>query len=134
MKITLERAGTIYTLHSYHHGEIVIRPPNAPLEEEDALMRLTGSCLLSAAHLVDDWPPKRLAELEEGHLQLVRDLQPEVLLIGSGTKLRMPTAEQRAALVRLGIGHEVMDTGAACRTYNVLVAEERRVVAALFAS
>jgi uncharacterized protein len=134
MKITFEKSGAVYSLHSYRDGEIVIRPPNAPLEDDEALLRLKGSCLLSADRLVDDWPPQRLSELKAEHLLPIDALRPELLLIGSGPTMRFPDAEQLSALVKLGIGHEVMDTAAACRTYNVLVSEGRKVVAALFAA
>lgn len=133
MKITLEQSGGIYTLHSYREGTIVVRPPHAAPGDEDKLRHLTGSCLMSATTLIDDWPPQRMEELRAEHLQPVRDLAPEILLIGTGQTMRFPNGPQLSALVALGIGYEVMDSAAASRTYNVLVAEGRRVVAALFA-
>ncbi len=134
MKISLEQSAGIYTLHSYRDETIIIRPPNAAPQDEEALLHITGSCIISAAGLIDDWPPQRLTELCVEHLQVIKELEPEVLLIGSGSRMRFPSSEQLGALVRLGIGHEVMDTAAACRTYNVLVGEGRKVVAALFAA
>jgi uncharacterized protein len=133
MKITLEQNGGSYTLHSYRDEILVIRPPNATPDDEEKLLRLKGSCLISAHQLITDWPPQTLAELLPDHLQAIRELKPELLLLGSGSRMRFPSTDQLAALVRLGIGYEVMDTAAACRTYNLLVAEGRRVVAALFA-
>lgn len=133
MKITLEQNGGSYTLHSYRDETLIIRPPNAAPGDEEKLLRLKGSCLLSAQQLITDWPPQTLAELVPDHLQAIRELKPELLLLGSGNQMRFPSADQLAALVRMGIGYEVMDTAAACRTYNLLVAEGRRVVAALFA-
>jgi uncharacterized protein len=133
MKITLEQSGGIYTLHSYRDATIVIRPPNAPPGDEEKLLRLQRSCLLSARQLFTEWPPQQLSELTAEDLQAIRELNPELLLLASGAKMQFPVAAQLAALVRLGIGYEVMDTAAACRTYNVLVAEGRKVVAALFA-
>lgn len=56
---------------------------------------------------------------------------PEILLLGSGSRLRFPDAALTRSLARQGIGLEVMDTPAACRTFNILTAEERRVAAAL---
>ena len=134
MKISLEQSANIYTLHSYRDETIIVRPPHAALEDEEALLHLTGSCILSTAGLMDDWPPQRLSELRPEHLQVIGGLKPEVLLIGSGSQMRFPSTEQLAALVGLGTGYEVMDTAAACRTYNVLVGEGRKVVAALFAA
>ena len=59
-------------------------------------------------------------------------LQPEILLIGTGRRLVFPAHSLYAELFRKGIGLEVMDTTAACRTYNILLSEGREVVAALF--
>ena len=57
----------------------------------------------------------------------------EFLLLGSGLRLRRPTTALKKAFVEAGVGLEVMDTGAACRTFNVLLAEARAVAAALIA-
>ena len=132
MKITLEPSGGNYTLHSYSNGQIVVRPPNAAPNDDEALLRLDRSCLLSGVVLQREWTPQNLAELTAEQMQPIVELQPEVVLIGTGDTLQQPSSEQRIALIKLGIGHEVMDTAAACRTYNVLVAEGRKVVAALF--
>lgn len=132
MKISLEQSAGIYTLHSYHDNTIVVLPPNAAPNDDEALLHITGSCLLSANGINDQWPPQCLADMTSEHLEPVSQLSPEVLLLGSGNTMQFPSSEQLAALVRLGIGYEVMDTAAACRTYNVLVAEGRKVVAALF--
>ena len=56
---------------------------------------------------------------------------PEVVVFGAGARLRFPQPRLTAALTNAGIGVEVMDTGAACRTYNVLLSEDRRVLAAV---
>jgi uncharacterized protein len=56
---------------------------------------------------------------------------PEIVLLGSGARLRFPSPALYAGLIRARIGVEVMDTAAACRTYNILAAEGRRVAAAL---
>lgn len=64
-------------------------------------------------------------------LFLIDPARVDVLLIGTGTVLSPVTSDVRAALRRAGIALEVMDTGAACRTFNVLLAEGRKVAAAL---
>jgi len=132
MKISLEQRGGSYTLHSYRDGAIRVIPPGATPGDDEKLISISGSCLVSPGRLVPGWMPQRLEELGTEHLQAIRELEPEVLLLGSGDRLRFPRGEQLALLVGLGVGYEVMDTAAACRTYNVLVAEGRRVVAALF--
>jgi uncharacterized protein len=58
-------------------------------------------------------------------------LDPELVLLGTGQRQVFPAVTFRAQFLQAGIGLEVMDTGAACRTFNVLVAEQRRVTALL---
>jgi uncharacterized protein len=61
----------------------------------------------------------------------ILEFAPELVLLGTGQRQIFPAATLRAQFLSAGIGFEVMDTGAACRTFNVLVAEQRRVVALL---
>lgn len=81
------------------------------------------------------WPVGDIAELSLPSLQPVIDAEPtvELLIIGSGARLALPPLTCREVLRSKGIGVEAMDTGAACRTYNVLAGEGRRVAAALVA-
>ncbi len=69
--------------------------------------------------------------LSVSHFDALAMRAPEIVLLGSGPRLRFPAAGLYASLVKAGIGVEVMDTAAACRTYNILAAEGRRVAAAL---
>lgn len=62
---------------------------------------------------------------------MILEMQPEVVLIGTGHSLRFPEPHLLAPVIRQGLGYEVMDTQAACRTYNILANESRNVVAAL---
>ncbi|MGE4218582.1 MAG: Mth938-like domain-containing protein [Alphaproteobacteria bacterium] len=81
------------------------------------------------------WPVRDLSEVTLDSLAAVTaaDPRPEILLLGAGAIMQMPPQGLRSALRSAGIGFEIMDTGAACRTYNVLLAEGRRVAAALIA-
>ena len=90
-----------------------------------------GSIILNAAELVPDWPVVDIQALDLDALAPALRLAPEILVLGTGERIRFPDSALYAALAARGIGLEVMDTAAACRTYNVLVAEERPVVAAL---
>jgi uncharacterized protein len=90
------------------------------------------SCLVTAERLVTDWPPDSFAELMPAHLEAIFALAPELVLLGTGTTQRFATPEVRGEFARRRVGLEVMELGAACRTFNVLVQEERRVLAALF--
>jgi uncharacterized protein len=90
------------------------------------------SCLVTAQQLITDWPPESFAELMPAHLEAIFALAPELVLLGTGPTQRFATAEVRGQFARRHLGVEVMELGAACRTFNVLVQEERRVLAALF--
>jgi uncharacterized protein len=89
------------------------------------------SLIVTASALIEDWRPVAIRELTPEDIDPVLKLRPEVLLIGSGTRQEFPERATLAALYAARLGFEVMDTGAACRTYNLLVAEGRRVAAAL---
>ncbi|MGD8977078.1 MAG: MTH938/NDUFAF3 family protein [Gammaproteobacteria bacterium] len=77
------------------------------------------------------WAAPEPAALTLDDLAPALDLQPEILILGTGDRLVFPDGQIHARILALGIGFEVMDSGAACRTYNILVAEDRPVVAAL---
>jgi len=93
--------------------------------------RYERSLVVDATHIDTDWPVAELAALEAEHLAALAAARPEVVLLGTGSRLQFPRPEVLRPLVEAGIGYEVMDTAAACRTYSVLIAEGRRVVAAL---
>ena len=81
--------------------------------------------------LVTDWQPAGFDELEAADFALLAELKPEIVLLGTGGRLRFPRPELTRALIEARIGLEVMDIQAACRTFNILAAEERIVAAAL---
>jgi uncharacterized protein len=89
---------------------------------------------VSADSLIEDWTPKTFAELTAAHLEPILALKPELVLLGTGSSQRFPPSAIRSVFTVQGVGLEAMDLGAACRTFNILVQEERRVVAALFVS
>jgi uncharacterized protein len=91
---------------------------------------LRTSCIVSAAEIVA-WAPRGVDELTVEHLQPLFERKPEVVVLSTGARQTFPRAALRAEFAMRKIGLEVMEVGAACRTYNVLVAEERRVVAAI---
>ena len=126
MKITLEAGQGNYSIHSYAAGQICVSAhPSVPKET------LTRSCVIFPDHILRDWPPQSFADLRAEHFALLLELKPEIVLLGSGDRLRFPVPVLTAQLFEQGIGVEVMDTGAACRTYNILINEGRRVAAAL---
>lgn len=87
--------------------------------------------IISPGSIITAWMPPALADLALAHLAPALDLEPEVILLGTGTTHRFASNVLATAIMARGIGFEVMSTAAACRTYNVLNAEDRLVVAAL---
>lgn len=93
---------------------------------------LTRSCVLRADQIIREWRPQTIDELTLDDLNAPLALEPELIVIGAGERQRFPKMELLSAVLARGVGCEVMTTDAACRTYNVLVSESRKVVAALF--
>ena len=91
----------------------------------------TGAVLLGEGTLATDVGERRPGDLSAATVERLRDREPEVVLIGTGARHVFPRSELFAPLFRDGIGVEIMSTPAACRTYNILSAEGRRVVALL---
>ena len=121
MKFSLESGSGVNLIRSYSAEEIRIA---------DSTVRT--SCLVTSDQLITDWQPRSLDELTLDSLQPLFALQPELVLLGTGPIQRFPPAAIRRAFDERGIGLEAMSLGAACRTFNVLIQEERRVAAALF--
>lgn len=91
---------------------------------------LTRSFLLAPNALVEDWRPATAESLVPEDMEAVLALKPAVVILGTGPRQRFPAPAVMAALLTRGIGLEVMDSGAAARTFNVLATEGRAVVAA----
>jgi uncharacterized protein len=92
---------------------------------------LRSSFILSPDRLIEAWPARTVADLIDEALQPILDLRPQVVLLGTGAKVHFPAQATLAQFLTRGIGIEVMDNSAACRTFNLLVSEGRNVVAAL---
>lgn len=120
MPLTLDENDANYQIRAYKPGFIQVN---------DEI--LTQSILIAADKLVTNWAPQRIGELTRGDLDAVVEWRPAILIIGTGETLVFPGLEVYGDLLNLGIGVEVMNTGAACRTFNALTAEGRDVVGAL---
>lgn len=83
---------------------------------------------------INKWAVPHFEALNVAHFEQLCALRPEVVLLGTGQKIRFPTPDLLVPLINDGIGVEVMDTQAACRTYTILMADERKVAAALLIS
>ena len=93
--------------------------------------RHTQSLVVGGDRLLLDWPAASVQSLNADHIAALVGLAPEIVLLGTGRAFAFPDAAILAPLNKAGIGVEVMDTPAACRTYNILQGEGRNVVAAL---
>jgi uncharacterized protein len=78
-----------------------------------------------------DWTATDFETLEEMHFDYFLALKPDVLLLGTGSQQQFAHPSLYRSLTNAGIGVEFMDTPAACRTYNILAAEDRKVIAAI---
>jgi uncharacterized protein len=90
-----------------------------------------GNLVLLPDAVVPDWAPDGFDALTEADFAALLSYQPEMVLLGTGGTQRFPHPRLLRSLAAARVGVEVMDTRAACRTFNILVAEDRRVAAAL---
>jgi uncharacterized protein len=108
-----------YVIRQYTGGELLV---------DDR--RVTTSCLLMG-HRLEPWKVTQLQDVDKTAMQSLLDWSPELILLGTGKQLHFPARAVREACMQQGVGLEVMDTGAAARTYNLLAADGRQVLAAL---
>lgn len=119
MKLHLDRPGSVHIITGYGEGYV----------EVDGAQR-TGGLVVLPDEVVTGWAD-RLTDLTPSHFDALLIRAPELVLLGTGPRLVFPSPALYAVLLKAGIGVEVMDTPAACRTYNVLAGEGRRVAAGL---
>ncbi|HEX5125180.1 MAG TPA: Mth938-like domain-containing protein [Rhodocyclaceae bacterium] len=93
--------------------------------------RRERSLIVTPERIVDNWATAGFSGLSEADIAQLRELSPALVLIGSGQRQHFPTPVLLRPLIEAGIGFEIMDTGSACRTYNILASEGRRVAAVL---
>ena len=91
----------------------------------------TNSIIVTPEAIISPWELQDIADLSKEKLHQILELEPHVVILGTGEKQQFPKAELLAYFGTRGIGLEVMNNGAACRTYNVLMSEDRKVVLAL---
>ena len=120
MKFTLDSRTDINLIRAYREGEVQINE-----------LVLRAPCIVTAQQLVRDWQARSVSTLALADLEQIFALQPDVVLLGTGPRQIFPERVIRQAFAARKVGLEVMDLGAACRTYNILVQEERQVAAAL---
>jgi uncharacterized protein len=120
MRFTQDSNTARHLIRAYRAGELRI---NDDVYRESVLLNASSVVTLPEVRDMND-----LARIDPARILA---LEPELLLLGSGARQIFPAAAFGAQFLSAGIGFEAMDTGAACRTFNVLVAEHRRVAALL---
>jgi uncharacterized protein len=120
LKLHQEASGALNTITSYGADYVAIN-----------LQRHEGSIIVMPESPVIQWPVTSFEALTPENFDALLELAPEVVVFGSGSRLRFPHPRLTARLTQQRIGVETMDFGAACRTYNILMSEGRRVAAAL---
>ena len=120
MKFHLDPSGGKNAFTGYGEGYVAVNG-----------QRHQASLLVGADRLVTDWPARSVDALAADHLAAIVEMAPDIVLLGTGARLQFPDPARLAPLYKANIGVEVMDTPAACRTYNILMGEGRNVVAAL---
>ncbi|MEZ0307519.1 MAG: Mth938-like domain-containing protein [Ramlibacter sp.] len=93
--------------------------------------KITGSVIISSRGERIDWPASRYEDLQATHFERLAQVDAEVVIFGSGSRIRFPQPAWLKPLVERRVGIETMDTAAACRTYNILAHEGRNVAVAL---
>ena len=118
-------------LHLANLGDTKLFTAYGPDHVMVSCERYENSIVVMAEEVRNDWHAASFDELNEAHFSYFLALKPEILLLGTGARQRFPHPRLYCALTDAHIALECMDTPAACRTYNILVAEDRRVVAAI---
>jgi uncharacterized protein len=93
---------------------------------------LTGNVIVGSSAIIEGWTTIEPHRLTIADLEPALALEPTIIVLGTGVERLLPDVELMAAAAERSVGLEIMNTPAACRTFNVLLQEQRRVVAALF--
>ena len=120
MPLDLDNNQAKYQIRAYQPGAIVVNE-----------LKLTHSIIVGPDQLIDNWRPQSVADLQVSDFDIIINAKPAILLIGTGAQQIFIDTTLYGNLINLGIGVELMDTSAACRTFNALTAENRHVMAAL---
>ncbi|BBL35961.1 hypothetical protein Nstercoris_02240 [Nitrosomonas stercoris] len=121
MKLHLANVSGLNIFSGYGDGYVIVNQE-----------RYVDNMIVLPEQIVEHWPVSTINQLDMAHFDPLLAVQPEIILLGTGAALQFPDKALMKNILARGIGLEVMDTQAACRTYNILTAEERHVAAAIF--
>ena len=120
MKISLAAPNQKFAIRAYEKGKLIIN--QQPYYK---------SLIVTPEQLTPDWRPQSIEDLTAADFDELITLKPSMIILGTGEKQIFPSPTLYAEAINAGIGVEVMNTPAACRTYNILMSEGRSIAAAL---
>ena len=94
--------------------------------------RIESPCVVTPQAIHEDILPRDLASVDASHFERLLELSPEIVILGTGERQQFIDSSFAQILAQQRVGFEIMDTGAACRSFNILAAEDRAVIGALF--
>ena len=121
MKFSLETSSNANLIHTYDNDFIIIKTRNSEL------VTVNGSLILTSNHIVTDYEINPITHFSIGDINYLKNLDPEVVILTHGSSVRL-SPQLIVEFSEQAMGVEMMSLGSACRTYNLLVAEGRRVV------
>jgi uncharacterized protein len=121
MKFILDDVSGGHAIQRYDKGEVTV---------SGVVYR--QNCIITPEQIISAWRPRDFSDLKSADFSALAELTPEIVILGTGERQRFPHPSLTDPLMQHSIGLEVMSTAAACRTYNILMAEGRQVAAALF--
>ena len=130
MKISLEIAEGLYRIGAFDPGCVTLERGGSDGGVQERVQQ-RSSFMLSPDQLVPDWGPTTIEQVGVAELEPVLKLEPTLVLLGTGNRSVLPDMALMQFFLSRGVGFETMQTAAACRTFNLLAYEGRRVVAAL---
>ncbi|CAD86272.1 MULTISPECIES: Mth938-like domain-containing protein [Nitrosomonas] len=120
MKLHLSDSSGLNVFSGYGEGYVAVNQ-----------VRYTDNMIVLPNRIIEHWQASSISQLGMEHFDALLAMQPEIILLGTGTSLQFPDASLMRMILSRDIGFEVMDTQATCRTYNILSSEGRRVAAAI---
>jgi len=120
MKLHIPNTGSINQFTAYGEGYVAVNTE-----------KHQGNIIVLPEKVVTDWSTANIETLTEADMAKLLELGVEIVLLGTGNRLRFPPGPLMRPFAPAGIGLEIMDIQAACRTYNILASEGRQVAAAL---
>lgn len=120
MLLSRDKSKGQYEIKSYEPGKIIVNDQT-----------YTKSLIITAERLIPDWKPQCFSEVNINDFEIIFSLHPEIIILGTGETMQLPTTSILQKIASQRIGFEAMNNSAACRTFNVLMSEGRNALVAL---